>query len=60
VREVDIPELLARLLQKYAANKSGYLFATIQRATADTTQRPTGFARDRKENRPPCFPPIPH
>lgn len=28
VREVDIPELLARLLQKYTANKSGYLFAT--------------------------------
>ena len=28
VREVDIPELLARVLQKYTANKSGYLFAT--------------------------------
>jgi integrase len=28
VREVDIPLLLARVLQKYAANKSGYLFAT--------------------------------
>ncbi len=32
----------------------------IQRATADTAQRPTGIARDRKENRSPRFPAIPH
>jgi len=54
VREVDIPELLARLLQKYAANKSG-ICSPHPAGDADTTQRPTGFARDRKENRPPCF-----
>jgi len=28
VREVDLPESLARMLREYAANKSGYLFAT--------------------------------
>jgi len=28
VREIDLPELLAVLLRGYAANKSGYLFAT--------------------------------
>jgi integrase len=28
VREVDIPELFAALLQDYAADKTGYLFAT--------------------------------
>jgi integrase len=30
VREVDIPEALAALLQDYAAGKSGYLFATAK------------------------------
>jgi integrase len=28
VRDVDLPEPLAAMLQRYAANKSGYLFAT--------------------------------
>ena len=28
VREIDLPESLAQLLREYAANKSGYLFAT--------------------------------
>jgi integrase len=28
VREIDLPETLARLLREYAANKTGYLFAT--------------------------------
>ena len=60
VREVDLPESLARVLHAHAENKSGYLFATRSGPPDIATKRSPDFACYREKSRAAFFPPIPY